>query len=109
MGTTYVVVFVHMNGCRYEMHMYMIFFMGVAVPIPLTACICVHTSVCVCLYTKKVHLRASLSLRVFGRIAFYHACNLGQSLPGRCLKEKSGASGPWNGGGIQQVPPSFTC
>lgn len=43
--------------------------MGVAVPIPLTACICVHTSVCVCLYTKKVHLRASLSLRVFGRIA----------------------------------------
>lgn len=69
MGTTYVVVLVHMNGCRYEMHMYVIFFMGVDVPIPLSACICVHTCVCVCLDTKKVHLRTSLSLRAFGRMA----------------------------------------
>lgn len=50
MGTTYVVVFVHMNGCRYEMHMYVIFFHG---------CGCAHSSEC-------MYLCAHMCVRVSG-------------------------------------------
>lgn len=52
-GTTYVAVFVHMNGYRYTC-----LFMCASVPIPLTACLCVHVSMCLC--TQKVHRRALL-------------------------------------------------